>query len=69
MQLVKPGALASSFVVNENSNLNVSSEVEVVAFDKKTHKVTMQFRCLAFQLENLNQIQYGVPINVKEEMA
>ena len=48
LQLIKPGALASSFVVNEKSNLNVSSEVEVVAFDKKAHKVTMQFRCLVF---------------------
>ena len=50
VQLLQPGALASSFVTNEASSLNVSSEVKVVGLDKADHRVTMEFRSLVFQL-------------------
>ena len=49
--------------------MNVSSELEMLSFDRVAHKVTMQYRCVVFQLEHQNAVQSGVPINVKEEKA
>ena len=69
VQLLQPGALASSFVTNEAASLNVSSELSVVGLDKAAHIVTMEFRCLVFQLGSRGLVESGVPIPVKDEQA
>ena len=66
---MKPGALATSFVVNRMHPLNVSTELRLGRIHAKARAVEFTLRLFAFELESEATITNQTPFFVKEERA